>query len=60
MRNLLKEFDAELAGIGVLAEAEDDEEDRVVDDYLSLVQIVNADERKFSIEVRPGNLLENI
>lgn len=60
MRNLLVEFDAELAGIGVLAEAEDDEEDRVVDDYLSVVQIVNADERKGSIEVHPGNLLENI
>ncbi|GEN55349.1 pur operon repressor [Halobacillus faecis] len=60
MRNLLMEFDAELAGIGVLAEAEDDEEDRVVDDYLSVVQIMNADERKSSIEVRPGNLLENI
>ncbi|MGR9047972.1 pur operon repressor [Halobacillus faecis] len=60
MRNLLMEFDAELAGIGVLAEAEDEEEDRVVDDYLSVVQIINADERKSSIEVRPGNLLENI
>ncbi|MGP4063130.1 pur operon repressor [Halobacillus litoralis] len=60
MRNLLKEFDAELAGIGVLAEAEDDEEDRVVEEYLSVVQIVNADDRKFSIEVRPGNLLDNI
>ncbi|MBX0359908.1 pur operon repressor [Halobacillus sp. Nhm2S1] len=60
MRNLLVEFDAELAGIGVLAEAEDDEEDRVVDDYLSVVQIMNADERRSSIEVRPGNLLENI
>ncbi|WP_226585942.1 pur operon repressor [Halobacillus litoralis] len=60
MRNLLKEFDAELAGIGVLAEAEDEEEDRVVEEYLSLVQIVNADERQSSIEVRPGNLLENI
>lgn len=60
MRNLLVEFDAELAGIGVLAEAEDEEEDRVVDDYLSVVQIMNADDRKASIEVRPGNLLENI
>ncbi|SEI12510.1 purine operon repressor, PurR [Halobacillus karajensis] len=60
MRNLLMEFDAELAGIGVLAEAEDEEEDRVVDDYLSVVQIVNADERRGSIEVRPGNLLNKI
>ncbi|MBN8237482.1 pur operon repressor [Halobacillus kuroshimensis] len=60
MRNLLKEFNAELAGIGVLAEAEDEEEDRVVEEYLSLVQIVNADDRRSTIEVRPGNLLENI
>mgnify|MGYP005831919465 CR=1 FL=1 len=51
MRNLLMEFDAELAGIGVLAEAEDEEEDRVVDDYLSVVQIINADESNSSIEV---------
>ncbi len=60
MRNLLKEFNAEVAGIGVLAEAEDEEEDRVVDDYLSLVQIMNADDRQASIEVRPGNLLSHI
>lgn len=60
MKNLLKEFNAEVAGIGVLAEAEDEEEDRVVEDYISLVQIMNADDRKRSIEVRPGNLLESI
>ncbi|RWZ50161.1 pur operon repressor [Halobacillus fulvus] len=60
MKNLLKEFNANVAGIGVLAEAEDEEEDRVVEDYLSLVQIVNADDRKQSIEVRPGNLLNHI
>ncbi|UOQ44677.1 pur operon repressor [Halobacillus salinarum] len=60
MRNLLKEFNAEVAGIGVLAEAEDDEEDRVVEDYISLVQIMNVDDRHSSIEVRPGNLLRHI
>ncbi|KHE71572.1 pur operon repressor [Halobacillus sp. BBL2006] len=60
MRNLLKEFNAEVVGIGVLAEAEDEEEDRVVDDYISLVQIMNADDRHHAIEVRPGNLLDHI
>ncbi|MBA2176989.1 pur operon repressor [Halobacillus locisalis] len=58
MKNLLKEFEAEVVGIGVLAEAEDEDEERVVEDYLSLVQIMNADDRKQTIEVRPGNLLE--
>lgn len=58
MKNLLKEFEAEVAGIGVLAEAEDEDEERVVESYLSLVQIMNADDRKQTIEVRPGNLLE--
>ncbi|MCA0972719.1 pur operon repressor [Halobacillus litoralis] len=58
MKNLLKEFDAEVAGIGVLAEAEDEDEERVVEDYLSLVQIINADDRAQSIEVKPGNLLQ--
>lgn len=60
MRNLLKEFKAEVVGIGVLAEAEDEEEDRVVDDYISVVQIMNADDRHQSIEVRPGNLINYI
>ncbi|MCA1012973.1 pur operon repressor [Halobacillus halophilus] len=57
MKNLLNEFNAEVVGIGVLAEAEDEDEERVVDDYISLVQILNADDRKGSIEVIPGNLL---
>ncbi|MCP3029699.1 pur operon repressor [Halobacillus sp. A5] len=57
MKSLLKEFNAEVAGIGVLAEAEDDEEDRVVDDHVSLVQIMNVDDRQSKIEVHPGNFL---
>ncbi|WP_079524826.1 pur operon repressor [Halobacillus hunanensis] len=60
MKNLLTEFNAEVAGIGVLAEAEDEEEDRVVDDYISLVQIMNVDDRDAKIEVRAGNLLNRI
>ncbi|AKG03267.1 MULTISPECIES: pur operon repressor [Salimicrobium] len=57
MKNLLKEFDAQVAGIGVLAEAEDEEEERVVDDYVSLLRILHADDRTKEIEVEAGNLL---
>ncbi|UOQ91351.1 pur operon repressor [Halobacillus shinanisalinarum] len=60
MKNLLTEFNAEVAGIGVLAEAEDEEEDRVVDDYVSLVQIISVDDRDTKIEVHEGNLLSRI
>ncbi|WP_181351140.1 pur operon repressor [Thalassobacillus sp. CUG 92003] len=60
MKNLLKEFNAHVAGVGVLAEAEDEEEERVVHDYISLVQILNVDDRNQTIDVHPGNLLEEI
>ncbi|MFG6121007.1 MULTISPECIES: pur operon repressor [Thalassobacillus] len=60
MQNLLKEFNAVTAGIGVLAEAEDEDEDRVVEDYLSLVQILNVDDRNKQIKVATGNLLDKI
>src|SRR5690625_5739161 len=46
MKNLLKEFDAKVAGIGVLAEAEDEEDERIVSDYISLLQIATVDEKK--------------
>ncbi|MDX8047530.1 pur operon repressor [Gracilibacillus sp. S3-1-1] len=55
MKSLLKEFDANVKAIGVLAEAEDEEEDRVVDDYISLVQIKNVDSSSKEIEVIKGN-----
>ncbi|SHN37540.1 purine operon repressor, PurR [Gracilibacillus kekensis] len=59
MRNLLQEFDANVKAIGVLAEAEDDEEDRVVEDYTSLLQIKNVDSNKKHIEVVKGNYFLN-
>lgn len=55
MRGLLDEFNANVSAIGVLAEAEDEEEDRVVDDYTSLVQITNVDIKNKQIEVHKGN-----
>ncbi|WP_017470346.1 pur operon repressor [Amphibacillus jilinensis] len=58
MKNLLKEFDANVAAIGVLAEAEDEEDERVVNDYTSLLQISNVDVKNSQIEVSPGNYFE--
>ena len=55
IKSLLKEFGANLKAIGVLAEAEDEEEDRVVDEYISLLQIKNVDSHKGEIEVTKGN-----
>ncbi|KGP71538.1 pur operon repressor [Pontibacillus yanchengensis] len=56
MRSLLDEFEANVAGIGVLAEAEDEEEDRVVEEYVSLLQINNVDIKNKKIEVHRGNM----
>lgn len=58
MKSLLGEFDANVQAIGVLAEAEDEEDERVVTDYTSLVQITNVHSVKQIIEVRKGNVLE--
>lgn len=55
MKSLLKEFDATVAAIGVLAEAEDEEDERIITDYTSLLQISNVDEKNKHIEVRKGN-----
>ncbi|MDC3417937.1 pur operon repressor [Aquibacillus salsiterrae] len=62
MVNLLKEFNAKVTAIGVLAEAEDEEEERVVeqDQYLSLVRIHNVDVKNNQIEVIKGNILESM
>ncbi|WP_067841285.1 pur operon repressor [Amphibacillus sediminis] len=54
IRNLLDEFDAKVAAIGVLAEAEDEEDERIVTDYTSLLQISNVDVRNQQIEVTKG------
>lgn len=56
MVNLLAEFQANVAGIGVLVESENVEE-RLVEDYISLVKLENVNERDRQIEVNPGNFL---
>ena len=55
MVSLLAEFNANVKGIGVLAEADDEEDERVVKEYLSLVKITHVDLKLKKIDVRPGN-----
>jgi purine operon repressor len=54
MISLLEEFNATVAGIGVLVESEDAEE-RLVDNYVSLVKLTNVDYKIKQIEVVEGN-----
>ncbi|SQC70111.1 Pur operon repressor [Listeria fleischmannii subsp. fleischmannii] len=54
MKNLLEEFNANLVGIAVLVESEYAEE-RLVDDYVSLVKIKNVNVKEKQIEVVEGN-----
>ncbi|WP_335872092.1 pur operon repressor [Bacillus sp. 2205SS5-2] len=54
MMNLLEEFSATVAGIAVLMESENASE-RLVDDYISLVQLSDVDERAKKITVNEGN-----
>lgn len=56
--SLLKEFNANVTGIGVLAEADDEDEERIVDDYVSLVKIENVDLKQQKIAVRRGNYFQ--
>ncbi|MGJ7923166.1 pur operon repressor [Neobacillus sp. LXY-4] len=54
MKSLLEEFKAQLAGIAVLVESENIEE-RLVDEYISLVRLSDVDERAKTIKVSEGN-----
>lgn len=54
MISMLNEFNANLAGIAVLVEAEKIEE-RLVDDYLSLVKLSDVDVKEKKIKVNEGN-----
>lgn len=56
MSSLLSEFKANVNAIGVLAEADDEEDERTVKDYTSLVKIKNVDMKQNSIEVTKGNI----
>jgi len=54
MKSLLAEFKADLAGIAVLVESENIEE-RLVDEYISLVRLSDVDERAKTVKVSEGN-----
>ncbi|MFD2045577.1 pur operon repressor [Ornithinibacillus salinisoli] len=59
MVSLLEEFNANVAAIGVLAEADDEEEERTVEKYTSLVKISDVDLNTKKIQVLPGNFAAN-
>jgi purine operon repressor len=54
MISLLEEFNAQVAGIAVLVEAEKIQE-RLVDEYISLVQLTEVDVKEKKIRVKEGN-----
>lgn len=57
MISLLEEFNAHVAGIAVLVEAER-QEDRLIDQYVSLVQLSDVIVKEKRINVREGNYFE--
>lgn len=58
MISLLNEFNASYAGIAVLVESEE-VEDRLIDQYTSLVKLSNVDVREKQISVHEGNYFTN-
>ncbi|MCA1322065.1 pur operon repressor [Bacillus tianshenii] len=59
MVNLLAEFQANVAGIGILVESEHIEE-RLIEDYVSLVKLEKVNEKDRQIEVQKGNYLQHV
>ena len=57
MISLLEEFRANVAGIGVLVETEGVEE-RLVDEYISLIKLTDVDTREKHIEVKSGTYFQ--
>lgn len=58
MVNLLGEFQATVAGIGVLLESEEDTAERLVENYISLVSLSEIDIKQKHIRVEKGNYFE--
>ncbi|MGO4890196.1 pur operon repressor [Anaerobacillus sp. MEB173] len=59
MMDLLEEFQANVAGIGVLVEAEDVEE-RLVDEFISITKLSEVDVKEKKIKVETGNFFEKL
>ena len=59
MMDLLQEFEATVQGVGVLVEAGGvDEEELLVDDYVSLARLAYVDPKTREIRMAPGNYFE--
>ncbi|TWT06214.1 pur operon repressor [Planomicrobium sp. CPCC 101079] len=58
MKNLLEEFECTLAGVAVLVEAEHTDE-RLVENYLSLVKLHEVSEKERTIALEEGNYFFN-
>lgn len=56
MINLLKEFDADVVGLGILMETPREEEPKLVDHYLSLLQLRELDPFKGVVQVIPQKI----
>lgn len=59
MISIIEEFNSHVAGIAVLVEAEKIQE-RLVDEYISLVQLSNVDVKEKKINVQVGNYFKNV
>ncbi|TLS35107.1 pur operon repressor [Pseudalkalibacillus caeni] len=55
MVSLLEEFQATVAGIGVLVEAQGDIEERLVEEFVSLMSLSQVDVKEKKVTVEPGN-----
>ncbi|WP_226002624.1 pur operon repressor [Paenibacillus sp. BJ-4] len=61
MVDLLAEFDAEVAGVGVLVESgEVENEERLLHDYISLANLTAVDSRSKQITVKLGNYFDDL
>ncbi len=59
MIDLLAEFDAEVAGVGVLLDSGSvDSEERQVEEYVSLVTLETVDSKNRTVGVKPGNYFD--
>ena len=60
MISLLEEFNATVVGIGVFAEAKDEDNERIIDQYTSLVKVSNVDTKSKRIDVSVGSFYQRI
>lgn len=60
MIDLLQEFRASVAGVGVFVESgEVNEEEQLIEEYVSLARLAGVDPKTKQIVVEPGNFFEN-